>query len=206
MRVLSILLLLATLPVGQKSQQPIKTGEPAALTVVSFSWRKERLPGWEKTSANSSFETYDAMRARIENERRIQQARNTGNNAEVGRREGAAKMLEDAVAKEAQKAERPRDGYRYKVMLANTSSKTVSLVDWDYVFLDPNTQEVIARHQFTSEEKIKPGKSKEVSVLYLTPPVKTVSAEMLTRKEPRLIEHVVIMRIEYSDGSIWPHR
>ena len=88
---------------------------------------------------------------------------------------------------------------------SNTSSKTLSLVDWDYVFLDPNTQEVLARHQFTSEEKIKPGKSKEVSVLILTPPVKTVSAEMLTRKEPLLTEHVVVMRIEYSDGSIWPH-
>lgn len=206
MRVLCFLLLISALPGAQQAQQPLNAAEPAPLTVVNFSWRKERLPGWEKASVASSAGTYDAMRERVDNERRIQQARNTGNKAELGRREGAAKMLEDAVAKEAHKAGRPRDGYRYKVVLANTSLKTVSLVDWDYVFLDPNTQEVIARHQFTSEEKIKPGKSKEVSVLYLTPPVKTVSAEILTRKEPRLIEHVVVMRIEYSDGSIWPHR
>ena len=204
MKVLSFLLLLSALPVVQQPQQPVKAVEPAALTVVDFSWRKERLPGWERASVTSSVETYEARRARIENERRIQQARNAGNKAEVGRRESAEKMLSDAVAKDAGKTERPRDGYRYKVVLANTSSKTVSLVDWDYVFLDPNTQEVIARHQFTSEEKIKPGKTKEVSVLYLTPPVKTVTAEMLARKDSLLTERVVVMRIEYSDGSIWP--
>lgn len=147
------------------------------------------------------------MRERVENERRIQQARNAGRTAEVARLESAAKMLEDAGrAKDARKAERPRDGYRYKVELANKGSKTISVVDWDYFFLDPNTQQVLARHQFTSEEKIKPGKSKELSVLYLTPPVKTVSAGMLAGKEPwRFLEQVVVIRIEYADGSIWQH-
>ena len=206
MRALFLLLLFATLSNGQQAQKPAEPKDPADLAVVSFSWRKERLPGWEKGALGSSVETYDAMRERIENERRIQQARNAGNKAELGRRESAAKMLEDAVAKDSQKKERPRDGYRYKVELTNKGSKTISLVDWDYFFLDPNTQEVLARHQFTSEEKIKPGKSKELSVLYLTPPVKTVSAGMLTGKEPwRFLEQVMVMRIQYSDGSIWQH-
>ena len=205
MRILFLLLLVSALPGSHQVQQPAKADE-TPLTVVSFSWRKERLPGWEKGALGSSVETYDAMRERSENERRIQQARNSGNKAELGRREGAAKMLEDAVAKDSQKLQRPRDGYRYKVVLSNTSSKSISSVDWDYFFVDPNKNEVIARHQFTSDEKIKPGKSKEVSVLYLTPPVKTISAEMLARKELALFtEHVVVMRIQYSDGSVWQH-
>ena len=92
------------------------------------------------------------------------------------------------------------------MLITNTGSRTIKLVDWDYVFLDPGTSEVVARHQFTSEETIKPGKSKEVSVLYLTPPVKTVSAGMLTKKEPMpFTEQVVIARIEFSDGSVWQH-
>lgn len=33
-------------------------------------------------------------------------------------------------------------------------------------------QQELARHKLTSEETIKPGKSKETSVLYLMPPVK----------------------------------
>lgn len=203
---LVFLLLISMLTTTQQPQQ-VSSQVPTDATVGTFSWRRERLPGWERESAGSSVEPYDVMRARLENERRIQQARNTGNKAELGRRESAAKMLEDAArAKESEKAQRPRDGYRYKVLLTNTGSKTIKVVDWDYVFIDPSTHEVVARHQFTSQESIKPGKSKEVSVLYLTPPVKTVSAGMLTKKEPMpFIEHVVIARIEFSDGSFWQH-
>lgn len=199
------LLLISMLTLAQQPQ--VSPQVPADAAVGTFSWRKERLPGWEKETAGSSVEPYDVMRARLENERRIQQARNTGNKAELGRRESAANMLENAtLAKESKKAQRPRDGYRYTVLLTNTGSKTIKLVDWDYVFFDPSTHEVVARHQFTSQETIKPSKSKEVSVLYLTPPVKTVSAGMLTKKEPMpFIEQVVIARIEFSDGSVWQH-
>jgi hypothetical protein len=202
---LVFLVLISMLVIAQQPQQT--TSQPADAAVGTFSWSKERLPGWEKETAGSSVETYDVMRARLENERRIQQARNSGNKAELSRRESAAKMLEDAgLAKESKKAQRPRDGYRYKVLLTNTGSKTIKLVDWDYVFLNPTTGEEVARHQFTSQETIKPGKRKEVSVLYLTPPVKTVSAGILTKKEPMpFTELVVIARIEFSDGSVWQH-
>lgn len=203
---LGFLLLISMLTAAQQPQQQVSSQVQADAAVGTFSWRKERLPGWEKETLGSSIEPYDAMRARLENERRIQQARNSGNKAELGKREGAAKMLEDSIAKESQKAQRPRDGYRYKVLLTNTGSKTIKLVDWDYVFIDPSTHEVVSRHQFTSQESIKPGKSKEVSVLYLTPPVKTVSAGTLTKKEPMpFTEQVVIARIEFSDGSFWQH-
>lgn len=205
MGALVFLLLISGLPAVQQPRQLPDSQVPADAAVGTFSWRKERLPGWERESAGSSVETYDVMRARVENERRIQQARNAGNKAELGRRESAAKMLENAtLAKDSKNAPRPRDGYRYKVLLINTGSKTIRLVDWDYVFLDPDTGEEVARHQFTSQETIKPGKSKEVSVLYLTPPVKTVSAGMLSKKDPMpFTEQVVIARIQYSDGSSW---
>ncbi len=205
MATLVFMLLISALPAAQQPQQLPGTQAPTDAAVGAFSWRKERLPGWEKETVGPSVETYDVMRARVENERRIQQARNSGNKAELGRRESAAKMLESAsLAKESEKAQRPRDGYRYKVLITNTGSKTMRLVDWDYVFLDPITHEVVGRHQFTSQETIKPGKSKEVSVLYLTPPVKTVSAGILTKKEPMpFTELVVIARIQYSDGSSW---
>ncbi len=205
MGALVFLLLISMLPAAQQPRQLLGAQVPADAAVGTFSWRKERLPGWEKESLGSSVETYEAMKARVDNERRIQLARNAGNKAELGRRESAAKMLEDArLAKDSKNTQRPRDGYRYKVLLTNTGSKTISLVDWDYVFLDPNTGEEVGRHQFTSQETIKPRKSKEVSVLYLTPPVKTVSAGILTKKEPMpFTEQVVIARIQFSDGSVW---
>ena len=89
------LLLISMLPAALQPWQLPGSQVPADASVGTFSWRKERLPGWERESAGSAVETYDVMRARVENERRIQQARNAGNKAELGRRESAAKMLED---------------------------------------------------------------------------------------------------------------
>ena len=68
-------------------------------------------------------------------------------------------MLEDASApKDSRNGKPPRDGYRYKVLVKNAGAKTVKLIDWDYVFLDANTRQEVARRQFTSEEKVRPGK------------------------------------------------
>ena len=92
----------------------------------------------------------------------------------------------------------------YKVSIKNTGLKTIKAIDWDYVFFDPNTQNEIGRHQFTSEEKISPGKSKELNALIPKPPTGTISVYELNSKErTTLNERVLLMRIQYSDGSVW---
>ncbi len=107
---------------------------------------------------------------------------------------------------QASQTELPRDGYRYKLTLQNDSVKTIKSIDWDYLFLEPITQQELAHHQFTSDETIKPGKRKEVSVLYLIPPLKTISVQTLNKKDPaRISEQVVVVHIQYSDGSFWQH-
>jgi len=210
MKATLILLLLtftsAALQAQEATPGPQTTTPPSEVAVVKFSWRKERIPGWENNRLGPSFETYEAMRERVMNERRIQQARNSGNKGEAGRREDAAKMAEDARYSKDKKqdTERPRDGYRYKVQLRNDGAKTIKTIDWDYVFLDPDTRQEVARHQFTSDETIKPGQSKELVVFYLTPPVNTVSAKQLGQKNPLPYqEQVLLTRIQFSDGSIW---
>lgn len=205
MKLLAFLLLLSGLTAGGPPQQtppPQQAGPQPDLSVVKLSWRKERLPGWENGFGRPNFETYDEMRARVDNERRIQLARNSGNKGEQSRREGAAKMLEDATnPKGEEKGERPRDGYRYKVVVRNDGPKTVKLVDWDYLFLDPQTGAELGRRQFTSEEKVRPGKEKSLEVFILSPPFLTVDAG--AAKEVRPAEQVVIVRVEYEDGSVW---
>lgn len=84
--------------------------------------------------------------------------------------------------------------------------KVIKSIDWDYLFLDPVTQQELARHQFTSAETIKAGKSKEISVLYLIPPVKTVDVRSLRQKEAASVtEQVVVARVQFSDGNVWQH-
>ena len=152
MKVLARLFLFLAVVNSSPAQQPPPSTpqEPTDVAILKFSWARERLPGWENNPFGPSFETYDAMRARIDNERKLQLARNAANKAEVGRRETDAKTLSDARApKEKPKSmERPRDGYRYKIVVHNGSAKTISAVDWDYVFYDPISQQEISRRQF----------------------------------------------------------
>ena len=205
MRAIAILLLLASMSVVVQAQQSVAEPQrPPDISVLKFTWRKERIPGWENNQLGPSFETYEAMRERIINERRIQQARNTGNKAETSRREEAAKIVEEAkLPKGSKKPERPRDGYRYRVQVRNDGAKTIKLIDWDYLFLDTDTRKPVARHQFTSEEKVKPGKVKDLEVFILSPPSPTISAQSAERDKSPFIEQVILVRIVYSDGSVW---
>ena len=72
----------------------------------------------------------------------------------------AAATVTDKTAKSK---ERPRFGYRYKVRLKNLTEKKIKSIDWDYVFIEPNTQNEVARHEFTSDDGIEPGKERHLS-------------------------------------------
>lgn len=214
MRATVFLLLFTVMSVALQAQEspprqsptPTQT-PPHGVAIVKFSWRKERIPGWENNRFGPVAENYEAMRERVINERRIQQARNAGNKAEVSRRETNAKMHDDAnYQKEAKPQERPRDGYRYKVQIRNDGDKTIKLIDWDYVFVDPQTQKEVARHLFTSEEKLKPGAMKELGVFILAPPTPTIRAHEAQKGAFPFTEQVVLARVVYSDGTVWEQR
>ena len=60
------------------------------------------------------------------------------------------------------------------------------------------------RREFTSEEKISPGKSKELSFFITTPPAQRISIYALDKKERDGLDgHVVVVRVLYDDGTVW---
>jgi len=170
------------------------------ISVLKFGWQKERI---SLRPSVAEFASADALREQVLNERRLATARNSQNKGEAGRMETSINRQNEAEAK-ARQTDPPRDGYRYKVTLRNDGQKVIKSIDWDYLFIDPLTRQEVAHHQFASDDTIKPGKSKQISVLYLVPPVKTISAAMLSKKEPTPFEEqVVLVRVLYSDGSVW---
>ncbi len=205
MKFLTSLFLLVGLTMVAKAQTvPSTLPAPTDILILKQSWAEERVPGWEKVPNGP--EPFDVMMERVANEQRMQQARNARNPGAITRSEREAKLIEKATVteKNAKNQERPRFGYRYKIRVRNLSAKKIEAVDWDYVFLDLETQNEIARHQFTSEEKIAPGKEKDLSVFILSPPVKAVNAGTLREKGHGLFaERAVLVRIQYSDGSVW---
>lgn len=210
MRITTVLFLALLLGSAAQAQQAPAPEGPPGLTVLKCGWARELIPGWEKRGGGGP-EPYEIMIARLANEQQLQRARNAGDKASIARGERAAKVYEKATNaaadKQAKSPERTRFGYRYKVSVRNGGEKAIKSIDWDYVFLDPLTQAEVERHQFTSDGKIGPGKEKEFSVFHLAPPTRTVSAQTGSRKDaPPFLERIVLVRVEYADGTAWPAR
>ncbi|HET8783689.1 MAG TPA: hypothetical protein VFM63_14850 [Pyrinomonadaceae bacterium] len=190
--------LTATVSVAQTVSPP---DDKSGIEVVKFSWAKERI-GWERDPFGGPVENFDEARARQRNERRIDDAKR-GGSGEVDKIKREAKA--DAANIAAKHKQAPsRYVFVYKTTIKNLSDKPIKSIDWDYRFFDRATEEELGRREFTSEEKISPGKSKELIVTITKPPTQTISLSALNTKErDALIERVVVMRIDYADGTSW---
>jgi hypothetical protein len=99
----------------------------------------------------------------------------------------------------------PSYAFQYKLTLRNNGAKAIREIDWDYVFLDAATGQELSRREFTSVEKIAPGKRKELYFVIPSPPTHRISAHALDKRErDGLGEQVVLLRVLYADGTVWP--
>jgi hypothetical protein len=194
---LSLLLVIAATVANGQS---VSTNSPGA-EVTRFSWSKERI-GWQGDPFSGPIENFDEVRARTRNEKRIEDAKR-GNSAEIDKIKREAKA--DAANIEAKHKDTPlRYVFVYKVTVKNSSNKAIKSIDWDYIFLERGTETEIGRQQFTSEEKIGPGKTKELSVTITKPPTKTISLTALNDNERGSLDgRVILVRIDYEDGTSW---
>lgn len=187
MKLSAMFLIIGLLPIASAGQNPPTEQSRPAVEVLKFGWSKE-LVGWEKDPFKRPIESYQDMQKKGDTTRR-QDARRTVN-------------AEENI--KAHQKDSTRAGFRYKVTLKNNSAKTIKSVDWDYIFFDPAGASVIGHHQFTSEEKIEPGKTKQLSVVTFSPPVPAVDVnESKSKALESAKANVVIMRIEYTDGAVW---
>ena len=202
---LAALAALAAAVVCAQTRQPAapQSGAPG-VAVVKFGWDKERV-NWERDPFGGPVENFEEMRVRARNEKRIDDAkRGGGGDVDRIRREARA---DAALLELARRKGPPRYGFRYKLSVRNDGAKAVKELDWDYVFTDAATGEELGRHEFTSEGRIGPGKSKEFSFFIPRPPTLRVSAYALDKKErDGLGEQIVLVRILYEDGAVWERR
>jgi hypothetical protein len=198
--VLVLLLLLPTVAVKAQVSVPLK--EPSGISVLKFSWNKERI-GWEQDPFSGPIENFDEMRVRARNEKRVMDAKKGGNGSELSRAERDART-DEALISSIHRNASARYGFVYKLLLQNNDARSIKAIDCDYVFFDVSNERELGRRQFTSEEKIGPGKTKELKFFIPTPPAKTISINSLNKHEREgLGEAIVIVRVEYMDGSLW---
>jgi len=201
MKYFSLAVLLALTTTIAKAQPALNPVEAPGAEVTRFSWSKERI-GWERDPFSGPIENFDEVRARQRNERRIEDAKR-GNSAEIDKIRREAKADAANIAKQ-HKATPSRYVFIYKATVKNLGNKVIKTIDWDYVFFDRATETEIGRQQFTSEEKIAPGKSKELVVTIRKPPTQTISLTALNKNEAGSLDgRVILVRIDYADGTSW---
>jgi uncharacterized protein affecting Mg2+/Co2+ transport len=195
----ALLFLLSLSAISPGQTPPSNSTDPADVAIVKFSWNKERI-NWEGDPFGGPVENFDDMRVRTRNDRRVEVNKGSAEESRI-RREAKADAANIAIAKQPP---RPRYVFVYELSVKNASAKSIKAIDWDYVFFDTANQAETGRLQISSEEKIAPGKSKGLKVYTSRPPNATVSAHSLNDKERQNMgEQVFIMRIVYSDGSVW---
>jgi hypothetical protein len=94
----------------------------------------------------------------------------------------------------------PRIPYSYVVFAAfrNTGAKTVAAFEWDYVLTDKkDPQREVLRLSVRSEEKIPPGRKREVESRARR------GLDHIWKIRKTADANAIITRIEYADGSVW---
>lgn len=203
MRVVVVLLSFLFVAPLAGAQTPPTVTDSSDVQLVKFSWSKERL-NWERNPFGGPNENFHQMQFRARSEKRVTDAKRAGNSAELSKLEKDAKADAAIVAAENQPSKPPRYYFFYRASIKNTSTKAISEIDWDYVFFDEATGDELDRREFTSVQKVGPGKEKELTFTLPTPPTRRISIHSLDKKERSgIVEKVVIVRVTYADGSVW---
>lgn len=169
--------------------------DQSGVEILKSSWSKIRI-GWERDPFGGPLENFDEMRSRARNERRVAQG-----GGERAKRE--ARADEANLAKKRQKP--PSQYYFiYTARIKNTHTAAVTQIDWDHIFYERDSENEVGRQEFTSDEQIDPGKTKDLTVTITSPPTRTVSVTTLNLDErKRLSEKIVLVRVRYADGRVW---
>ena len=198
-RAVSLLFLFLLGAAGAAAQTPAAPAAPATpaaappdLVIVQKKWQSyTRNPALDADPFDANEEFEDARQAQKVNDIR---------NAVRARGSESREPPPARVSKIDHPDSKQIVTYVYRAKVKNTGAKTIRVIDWAYTFLDPDTQQEIGRHPYTTKVKLRPGQDNELIGRSGKPQTSTVSAKNAGKG---LGEQVVIYRVEYDDGSVW---
>lgn len=193
------LVLLGLLSAGAISAQTLtKPADPPGITVLKYSWQKD-------VYVPALFDDPMSPNQEQVNLRRQQRLIKRANAARAGA--GQAPLpapTRDINIANRQIPEGPSINYIYEAKIRNESAKTIKLIIWEYLVFDPQTMNLVGRHAFFDDSRIRAGKVVTLLGYTTTPPNSIILADK-SGKGSRLKfeERVVISRLEFEDGTSW---
>jgi hypothetical protein len=87
----------------------------------------------------------------------------------------------------------------YSVFLTakNSGGKVIKAIEWEYLLVDPVTQEQIQRNKLRTKKELKPGETTMLTERVKLPRGRSAEPHNLVD------QRVLLKRIEYADGSSW---
>ena len=191
----ALLLLVFILLVNVSAQSPQTQSDAPDLTVTKKNWRKEIYhPALTADPFRPNDEQAELQRAQKDNAIR--------NSVRV--REGTTPQPTVRNSKPMPtESEGPTALFVYRATVKNSGTKTITGLEWDYLFFDEDRSEQVGKHSFRHRVKIRTGKSFELVGQSTKPPSLVINATKAKKSDTQLSEVVVIRRIDYEDGSFW---
>jgi hypothetical protein len=180
---------------GQEAQAPAKPN----IEILKLHWEKQiRLPSNFDPSVIPTGGTFSDPGSRVSSASPGPAAAGAGSGAPAARTAGSSSVTFPAVPG------RLPVFYVYSLKVKNTGSKPIEGIAWDYLFIDPNNNAELGKHQFLSYEKIPVNKSVSLEAQLRSPPTRVVrTAESMKNTNSKLIEKSVIQCILYADDTAW---
>ena len=192
MKIPSLLVMVLALFISNAAAQSTVAGDPPGVSILKFSWNDYlHSPDRDRDLYLTPIQVGDAEVNRKEQHNRPEN-----------------RTFPPILPRDKYKPLLPArsiKGFQYKVTVNNAGTKTIRAIEWDYIFVDPETGTEVDRHTFESRKTIKAGQRNELLHFSIKKPTKVVTAGVLGSGDARrpFIERVIIKKIIYADRSFW---
>lgn len=117
--------------------------------------------------------------------------------------EGRSRAMDKAVRESRTAQGDDVTGYTYTAEMRNDTGSTISIIFWEYKFVEIARPANVVRRQFLCGTEFKNGVTKELSAFSLHGPSDVIAVDSLAKVDEKLFtESVQVNRIELSDGTI----
>jgi len=177
------------------AQETPALADAPGISVSGANWRKDVfVPALYEDPMTPNQEQADLKREQIEVRKvRNQQAR--------GGLSVLPPLTREVLSQGKEMLPGPSTNYIYQAKFKNTGTKEIRSTVWEYLVWDAEHTE-IGRHRFVDITRIRPGKTATLNG-YSATPATTVIHATKGGKDDKVQERVIVIRIEYDDGTFW---
>jgi hypothetical protein len=195
MKCVSVVLFMILGASGALAQDPTTTLPAPGLTVVQLGWHKE-------TYVPALYD--DPLTRNQEHDELEREQKATLRQNVVRAQSGQLPLPVPTRPVSTSRSDPSSTYYRYEAKVKSTAAKTIREVAWVYSFYEPGTEIQIGTHEYTSKVNLRPGKTASLIGISNTPPNGVVSVSKSGDAiKNKYVEHVVIVSIEFDDGTFW---